>query len=76
MICFTSRHDRTNVLQREDRQLLLRVHPDHAVAQTLHGQHAAVRRGAALLHRPGGRRGTPSIRHEGADRRPAAKPSK
>lgn len=50
----TSGHDWADVLQREDGQLLLRVDPDHAVTQTLHGQHAAAGRRAAFLHRPAG----------------------
>lgn len=48
----TSRHDGADVLQREHRQLLLRVDPDHAVAQTLHGQDAATRGAGVLLQRP------------------------
>lgn len=55
-ICLTSGHDGADVLQREHRQLLLRVDPDHAVTQTLHGQDAATRRGGALLQRPAGGR--------------------
>lgn len=48
----TSGHDGAHILQGEDRQLLLRVDPDHAVTQTLHGQDAATRGRAALLQRP------------------------
>lgn len=54
-IRLTSWHDGPDVLQREDRQLLLRVHPDHAVTQVLHGQHAASWRRTSLLHGPVGR---------------------
>lgn len=50
----TSGHGWADVLQREDGQLLLRVDPDHAVTQTLHGQHATTGRRAAFLHRPAG----------------------
>lgn len=35
----TSRHDLTHILHCKDRELLLCVHADHAVAQPAHGQH-------------------------------------
>ena len=34
----TSRHDVTNILNSESRVFVLRVHPDHPVAQPTHGQ--------------------------------------
>lgn len=48
----TSRHDGAHILQREHRQLLLGVHPDHAVTQVLHGQDAAARGRRPFLQWP------------------------
>lgn len=52
----TSWHHLADVLNREDRQLLPGVDPDHAVAEAGHRQHGSSRRRASQLGRPGEQR--------------------
>lgn len=48
----TSWHGGAHVLQGENRQLLLRVHPDDPVTQTLHGQYSSPRGLVTVVCRP------------------------
>ena len=51
----TSRHDLPHILHCEDREFLLRVHTDHAVAQPAHRQHCFPWRRNTHFWRPEGR---------------------
>ena len=50
----TSRHNLPHILHREDREFLLRVHTDHAVAQPAHWQHSFPWRRNTHFWRPEG----------------------
>lgn len=54
--CDTSRQDLTHILHCKDRELLLRVHTDHTVAQSAHGQNRFPRRGNVHFRRSAGQR--------------------